>query len=168
MDGYDEGIYLLGDQDISTLSTKELARIRLTRFGFIFQSFHLINHLTAVENVELPLGYSGISASIRRSKAVEMLDRVGLGEKLKNRPGELSGGEQQRVARALVNCPELILADEPTGNLDSVTSQRIIELLRSLNDDGITIMLVTHDKEIINDAVKVITMSDGKINGTCK
>ncbi len=157
-------MYLLEDQDISNLKTKELAKLRLTKFGFVFQSFHLLSHLTSLENVEIPLGYNGIPTSVRRNKAIEMLERVGLGDKLNNRPGELSGGEQQRVAiaRALVNSPELILADEPTGNLDSDTSEKIMDLFENLNQEGITILLVTHDPEIIRKSTRVIHLRDGE------
>lgn len=165
LSSHNAGSYLYQGTDMSGLKVGELSAVRLNSFGFIFQSFFLLNHLTALENVELPLGYLGVPLLKRRKRAKEMLELVGLETKFKNKPGELSGGEQQRVAiaRALVNNPELILADEPTGNLDSKTSQVIIDLLYNLNNLGHTIVLVTHDEKIMQESQRVITLVDGEI-----
>lgn len=168
---FDAGTYLYQGQNISSLKPQELSDLRLEQLGFVFQNFLLLNHLTALENVELPLGYLGISPLKRKEKAQQMLDLVGLKNKLKNKPGELSGGEQQRVAiaRALVNSPELILADEPTGNLDSQTSRMIMDLFYKLNKLGHTIILVTHEQEFMDKATRVVQISDGqiKVNRNC-
>ena len=144
------GSYMLGDVDVSQMSDDRLAEIRATRIGFIFQSYNLLPALTVVENIEVPLYYSHrINAETKR-RCVELAEMVGLGERLDHRPTQLSGGQQQRVAiaRSLVNDPEFILADEPTGNLDSVTTNEILDLLERLNDEGRTIIMVTHEPDV--------------------
>lgn len=167
LDSFDEGSYRLDGREIACLRNKELAQIRLTRFGFVFQSFYLINHLSAIENVEVPLGYSGVPTGARRRRSAEALEQVGLGDRLHNLPSQLSGGEQQRVAiaRALVNSPDIIFADEPTGNLDSETSEKIIELFYQLNSNGITVAMVTHSPTLIQRATRIVKIRDGKIEG---
>jgi putative ABC transport system ATP-binding protein len=159
------GRYLLGGQDVSGLSPAELAEVRNTTIGFVFQSFNLLARTSALENVELPMLYAGVRPRARRERAEEALGRVGLGDRLDHHPSQLSGGQQQRVAiaRALVNQPRLILADEPTGNLDSHASVEMMKLLTGLRDDGITVVLVTHEPDIAAYAERVISMRDGKI-----
>lgn len=161
------GSYLLNGIDVGYISSKERASIRNRMIGFIFQSFHLLARTTALENVELPLIYSQpyLSASYRREKAMHMLELVGLSDRRYNHPNQLSGGQQQRVAiaRALVNDPLLILADEATGNLDSKTSVEIMELLSTLNQQGKTIVFVTHNPEISEWMNRTIVFSDGEI-----
>ncbi len=161
------GSYRLAGENVSELSRDELARIRNKRIGFVFQSFNLLARTPAVENVEMPLLYSqGISARERRRRAVDMLNRVGLGDRLDHHPGQLSGGQQQRVAiaRALVNEPAILMADEPTGNLDTRTSRDVIRLVRELNDEsGITVILVTHDQTVASHARRTIVLRDGQI-----
>ncbi len=159
------GSYLLDREDIGRKGDKELARIRNKKLGFVFQSFNLLSRQSALDNVMLPLLYSGVARNNRRKIASEALEMVGLFSKLRNKPSEMSGGEQQRVAvaRALVNNPEIICADEPTGNLDSQTSHEIMGILQSLNKNGVTIILVTHEADIAGYAERVIRMRDGKI-----
>ncbi|MFH1562545.1 MAG: ABC transporter ATP-binding protein [Nitrospirota bacterium] len=166
LDNLTSGTYLLDGKDIGRNSDKELAKIRNKRIGFVFQSFNLLGKQSALDNVMLPLLYSG--SSLRRNRgriAAEALEMVGLSSKLRNKPPEMSGGERQRVAiaRALVNNPEIICADEPTGNLDSQTSHEIMEILRNLNKKGRTIILVTHEADIAGYAQRVIRMRDGGI-----
>ena len=146
----DEGSYQLNGKEITKYSQRQLARLRGEHIGFIFQGFNLLNRLDAIENVELPLIYQKIGVRERRARAKEALDMVGLGDRLKHRPNQLSGGQQQRVAiaRALAARPQLILADEPTGNLDSKTGQDLMKLLRDLNESGKTIVIITHDVHI--------------------
>ena len=158
------GRYLLGGADVGAMNDNELAEIRRGRVGFVFQTFNLLTRMTAQENVELPLLYSGRDR--RSERALEALERVGLGERARHRPTELSGGEQQRVAiaRALVNEPSLILADEPTGNLDSKVGQEIMSIFGELNkNEGITVILVTHDADISAAARRVIGLRDGLV-----
>ncbi|MFC1491497.1 ABC transporter ATP-binding protein [Nitrospinota bacterium] len=159
------GRYLLEGRDISNLSKDDLAEIRNHKIGFVFQTFNLLPRTSALENVELPLLYSGIPSRARRQKAEEKLEDVGLSERAGHHPSQLSGGEQQRVAiaRALVNDPILILADEPTGNLDSRTGVEIMALFQKLNRSGITIVLVTHEADIARFARRVLTFHDGKV-----
>ncbi|MFV2067458.1 MAG: ABC transporter ATP-binding protein [Pirellulales bacterium] len=161
------GNYRLADEPIESLSRDDRARIRNQRIGFVFQNFNLLARTSALENVELPLLYARhITTKERHQRACELLAKVGLAERMHHHPGQLSGGQQQRVAiaRALVNRPSLILADEPTGNLDSRTSHEVIELFRELNDTGhITLILVTHDPEVANCAKRILTMKDGRI-----
>lgn len=167
LDSLTSGRYLIEGEDVALKSDIELARIRNQRIGFAFQSFNLLPRETLVENVMLPLFYSKakVSRKQRKQKAEEMLQRVGLSTKRNQRPTELSGGQQQRVAlaRALVNNPEIICADEPTGNLDTTTSREIMEILDGLNKDGTTIVLVTHERDIASYANRIITLKDGRI-----
>jgi putative ABC transport system ATP-binding protein len=159
------GRYLLEGQDVSNLSRDQLARIRNKKIGFVFQTFNLLPRMSALENVELPLLYNGTSPRDRRPKARAKLEAVGLTDRAQHHPAQLSGGEQQRVAiaRALINDPVLILADEPTGNLDSRTSVEIMALFQELNRAGITIVLVTHEAEIAQYARRILTFRDGRL-----
>jgi putative ABC transport system ATP-binding protein len=144
------GTLLIGGRDVATLSPAEMAHLRNETIGFVFQSFHLLARTTAQDNVALPLVYRGIGRRERRARAKEMLERVGLAHRVGHRPNQMSGGEQQRVAiaRALVTGPSVLLADEPTGNLDSATGETVLTLLESLNADGVAVVLVTHDREV--------------------
>lgn len=157
------GKYFLEGVEVSKLSSKELSRIRNEKIGFVFQAFHLVPWATALENVLLPLLYRGNITSEDLEKAKNLLKRLGLGEQLKFKPAELSGGQQQRVAiaRALINNPKLLLADEPTGNLDSKSSKEVMDILEELNKEGLTIILVTHDPEIAKRAKSVKILKDG-------
>jgi putative ABC transport system ATP-binding protein len=157
------GRYLLDGANVSRLNDNKLAELRNKKFGFVFQDFNLLSRATALANVELPLIYSG--GRSKHVKAMEALERVGLGKRAKHKPTELSGGEQQRVAiaRALVNNPSLILADEPTGNLDSVSTKEIIAIFQQLNKDGITVAIVTHEPDIAQRTQRIIRLHDGKI-----
>jgi len=159
------GEYYLEGKDISKLSDKELTMIRRKKIGFVFQQFNLLKKSTALENVELPAMYNGNDSKVRKDMAVEALESVGLGDRTKHRPTELSGGQQQRVAiaRALVNKPPVILADEPTGNLDSKSGEDIMKMIKELHNNGNTIVLITHDKEVGEHAPRVIHIRDGKI-----
>ena len=160
-----KGSYLLGDTDVSKLSRDELAHIRNTRIGFVFQGFNLLSRTSAIENAELPLLYCTMSNRERKDRAVGALHRVGLGDRIHHFPNQLSGGQQQRVAiaRALVNDPHIVLADEPTGNLDSRTSVEVMGIFQELNDHGITVILVTHEPDIAQFAKRHIVFRDGKI-----
>lgn len=157
-------VWIAGNR-VDNLNDNNLAFIRSKQVGFVFQSYNLLPRLKVVENVELPLIYQGVSAFLRRKKAEEVLERVGLKERLRHRPSQISGGEQQRVAlaRALVTNPSFILADEPTGNLDSKTGKEIIKLLQDLNDTGITVLLITHDRFLAEHAGRVIHLKDGEV-----
>ncbi|MCG7286958.1 ABC transporter ATP-binding protein [Cellulomonas sp. ACRRI] len=157
------GEYRLAGEDVGELDEVELADVRNRRLGFVFQQFHLLPSLTAWRNVELPLVYGRVPAAERKERAVAALERVGLGEKLDNRPGELSGGQQQRVAvaRALVGEPALILADEPTGNLDSRSTEDVLALFDELHAHGRTIVLITHELEVAEHARRIVTVRDG-------
>lgn len=161
-----QGEYLLGGEDTSRMSDDELADIRNEMIGFIFQQYNLLPKLNLLENVELPLLYAGMPAEKRRERAMESLKRVGLEDKWKNLPKQLSGGQQQRVsiARALAGNPSLILADEPTGALDSRTSREVLDFLKELNEEGNTIVIITHDSSIALEAKRVVRVHDGKIN----
>lgn len=165
LDRPSSGHYLLAGTDLTTLSDDELADIRNQYIGFVFQQFNLLPKLTALSNVMLPMIYADVSRSQRIKQATEALAQVGLSDRLQNRPNQLSGGQQQRVAiaRALVNNPALVLADEPTGALDSTTSQEIMELLTELNQQGTTIALVTHDANVAAKTNRTIQMLDGLI-----
>ena len=161
-----DGRYWLEGEEVASLSADAWAHIRNKRIGFVFQGFNLLSRTTALENVELPMMYNGFAGKERHRRAVEVLDLVGLGQRHDHTPNRLSGGQQQRVAiaRALVNKPSLILADEPTGNLDSVTSNEIMGLFQHLNDDqGITIILVTHEPDIAEHAKRQIVFRDGEV-----
>jgi putative ABC transport system ATP-binding protein len=157
------GHYLLDGTDVSRLPDKRLAKIRSHKIGFVFQSFNLIARTSAIRNVELPLVYAGVRA--RRNSARRALEQVGLGERQKHMPNELSGGQQQRVAvaRALINDPAILLADEPTGNLDTASSMEIMKLFDALNDAGRTIVIITHEEEIAQFAKRIVRMRDGYI-----
>jgi putative ABC transport system ATP-binding protein len=159
------GRYWLLGEEVSALPARHLVRFRREHLGFVFQTFNLLPKLSALENVALPLVYRGVAAAARRVDAKAALERVGLGHRLKHKPTELSGGEQQRVAiaRAVVGHPRLILADEPTGNLDSGSGAQVLDLLRSLVDEGHSVLLVTHDVNIAAKADRQIHLSDGKI-----
>ncbi|MBO7253136.1 MAG: ABC transporter ATP-binding protein [Oscillospiraceae bacterium] len=165
LDVSDAGIYLLDGLPIESYTESELAKIRNQKIGFVFQSFNLIAKLTAEENVELPLIYQKVKRAERQKRVKEALERVGLSHRAKHLPTELSGGQQQRVAvaRALVTNPSLILADEPTGNLDSKTTKEIMEMFHELHKQGNTIVLITHDNDVAKQAARVIHILDGQI-----
>ncbi len=165
VDSQTSGEYYFNDICVTKLSGRKLARFRNKNVGFVFQAFHLARELNAVENVAMPLGYAGVSGKERKAHAKELLDRFGLSHKYKSYPEELSGGEMQRVAiaRALANSPHILLADEPTGNLDQENGQLVMNILRELNQDGLTIILVTHDQNLATMADRNISMADGMI-----
>ncbi|KUJ83457.1 ABC transporter ATP-binding protein [Microbulbifer flavimaris] len=165
LDQQSAGQYWLDGREVGSFDDDTLSAIRNRHIGFIFQTFHLLPRLTAQQNVMLPLRYSNLDESSARDRAAEMLARVGLGHRLTHRPFEMSGGQRQRVAiaRALINRPKVIFADEPTGNLDSKTSEEILDLLRQLHGQGQTIVMVTHEPEIAAHAQRIIRMSDGKV-----
>ncbi len=161
------GSYLLDGSDVAQMSDNQLAEIRNKMIGFVFQTFNLLPRMTALRNVELPLMYAGIPTKERRRRAEKALDLVGLSDRMFHRPAELSGGQRQRVAiaRALVNDPGFVFADEPTGNLDSRTGEEIMEIFQHLNDNGVTILLVTHEADIAKHAKRLIHIRDGRITG---
>jgi putative ABC transport system ATP-binding protein len=165
LDTPSSGSYTLNGEEVSTLDDDQLAAIRNKEIGFVFQTFNLLARASALENVELPLVYAGVAPVQRRQAARRALEAVGLGERVKHRPNELSGGQRQRVAmaRALVNTPSILLADEPTGNLDSRTSEEIMDLITELNQRGHTIVLVTHEEDIGRRAQRLIRLRDGRI-----
>lgn len=165
LDNPTSGQVLLEGKDISHLSEEQLAKTRNVTLGFVFQQFNLLAKTSATENVSLPLLYSDVPKSQRLPKAIEMLTKVGLAEKLKNTPAQLSGGQQQRVAiaRALINNPKIIMADEPTGNLDSKSGKEIMTLFHQLHDEGHTLILVTHDMELARQAERIIIIKDGQV-----
>lgn len=166
LDVADEGEYYLNGSNIKQRTQKEIAQIRNQEIGFIFQNFNLLPKLTAIENVQVPLMYKGIPSKESKKLGYEILEKVGLKRREKHLPNQLSGGQQQRVAiaRALINEPKIILADEPTGALDSKTGIEIMELLKQLNESGQTIILITHDNQIAKIAKRKVTLIDGKIN----
>ncbi len=166
LDSADEGEYLLDGQPVSSYSEKELAKVRSRKIGFIFQSFNLLPKMTALENVELPLIYQRISPKERKERACRALEQVKLLERKGHKPAQLSGGQQQRVAiaRALASNPSLFLADEPTGALDSRTGEEIMEIFRDLHERGNTILLITHDENVANQAERKIRIRDGKVS----
>ena len=165
LDTPSKGTYLLNGKQVSTMNDNELARIRNEEIGFVFQTFNLLPRATALHNVELPLVYAGVNSKDRHARASESLQRVGLGDRMHHRPNELSGGQRQRVAiaRALVNRPSILLADEPTGNLDSATSSEIMLLFDALYREGQTIVLVTHEHDIAAHARRQVHLRDGVI-----
>jgi putative ABC transport system ATP-binding protein len=165
LDKPSSGKYVLGGTDVSLLDKKELASVRNRKLGFVFQGFNLLSRTTALENVELPTLYAHMEREERLARAKEVLTMVGLGDRMDHFPSQLSGGQQQRVAiaRALVNRPAILLADEPTGNLDSRTSVEIMQIFQDLNDSGLTIVLVTHEPDIAQFAKRIVVFRDGKI-----
>jgi len=165
LDRPSSGSYLLQGQQVDGLSDDALAMLRNRCLGFVFQQFHLLGHLSAQENVELPMVYANVPADERQHRAIEALQRVGLGERLRNKPNQLSGGQQQRVAiaRAIINRPALLLADEPTGALDSETTADVLEIFDQLNGDGMTVVLVTHEHDVAERAKQRVLFRDGRI-----
>lgn len=160
-----QGEYILDGIEISKIEEKDISKIRNLKIGFVFQSFNLLPKLSALQNVELPLVYAGVPKSEREKRAIEMLEKVGLGARIHHKPNELSGGQKQRVAiaRALVNNPAIILADEPTGNLDSVSEKEIMELFTELNSQGKTIIIVSHEPEVAQYVRRILLFKDGEI-----
>jgi len=165
LDRPSEGVYKLNDIPVENLSDDELAEIRNQKLGFVFQQFHLLTDATALENVILPMIYAGIEPEKRLERGKNALKKVGLSERMNNRPNQLSGGQQQRVAiaRAIINNPAILLADEPTGALDSKTTEDVLDLFDKLHESGITIVLVTHEDEVANRAKKIAKFKDGRI-----
>lgn len=159
------GTYELAGEDVLMYKDKEMSDLRLRRIGFVFQSFHLLPRQSALDNVALPLSYAGVKKKERKERAAAALERVGLGERVNFKPTQLSGGQKQRVAiaRAMVNSPKILLADEPTGALDSKSGQQIMELFDRLNEEGVTIVMITHDRKIASNAKRVINIIDGVI-----
>ena len=159
------GRYFLAGEDVSELDEEALAHVRNRRIGFVFQQFHLLSHLTAWRNVALPLAYGGVDPGARRARALQVLDAVGLADRADHRPNELSGGQQQRVAiaRALVTNPAIVLADEPTGNLDSAAAGEVLALLRALNAESHTVVLITHDADVAQKANRLVRIRDGRL-----
>ncbi|NDL67047.1 ABC transporter ATP-binding protein [Anaerotalea alkaliphila] len=165
LDRATSGTYILDEVDVKELSDDQLAAIRNKKIGFVFQSFNLLPRISALKNVELPMVYAGIGHKERRERAMEALSRVGLSDRMDHNPSELSGGQKQKVAiaRALVNRPAIILADEPTGNLDSLSSEEIMVQFQSLNKEGVTVLIVTHEPEIAGHTKRIVTFSDGHL-----
>ena len=165
LDKATSGTYELAGENVSKLKDKELSDLRLKSIGFVFQSFHLMARSTAADNVALPLSYAGVRKKERKKRAIEALERVGLGDRIGFKPTQLSGGQKQRVAiaRAMVNNPKLLLADEPTGALDSKSGEQIMELFRKLNEEGVTVVMITHDPKIASNAKRIVRIIDGEI-----
>jgi putative ABC transport system ATP-binding protein len=165
LDRASSGIYRLDGKDVTSLSDEEQARVRREKIGFVFQFFHLVPRLSAAENIELPMALAGISAGERRAHALELLNAYGLGDRADHRPDQLSGGQRQRVAiaRATVMRPGILLADEPTGNLDRASGKEVVQILESLHESGVTLLLVTHDPELGRRAHRQLRMVDGAI-----
>ena len=165
LDTVSHGKYELDGIDVSKMNSSELATIRNKKIGFVFQSFNLLPKIDILKNVELPMLYAGVGKKERRKRAIEALEKVGLGDRIDHKPNEISGGQKQRVAiaRSLVNEPKIILADEPTGNLDSKVSDEIMKIFTDLNNEGVTIVLVTHEPDIAAFAKRIVTFKDGII-----
>lgn len=165
LDRMDSGTYLLNGKNVSNLKDDELAHIRNKEIGFVFQAFNLLPRMSILENVELPMIYSGISHKERREKALEALRKVGLEDRIRHKPTEISGGQKQRVAiaRAIVNTPSVIMADEPTGNLDTKSTHDIIKIFQDLNDEGATIIMVTHEPDVAKYTKRIVKFRDGEI-----
>ncbi|HSS66319.1 MAG TPA: ABC transporter ATP-binding protein [Gammaproteobacteria bacterium] len=170
LDRLSKGTYRLDDRDVTGLSDDELARIRRENIGFVFQFFHLIPRLTAAQNIELPLTLAGVDPAERTARVAAVLEDIGLEDRSRHRPDQLSGGQRQRVAiaRATVTRPKLLLADEPTGNLDRASGKEVVHILEGLNKEGITLLMVTHDPELANRARRMIRMVDGAIETDSK
>lgn len=168
LDSPTEGTFFLNNKEVSKMSDSALSEVRNTEIGFVFQTFNLLNRLNAIENVSLPLVYAGIPKKEREERAKEVLDKVGLGDRMSHKPNELSGGQRQRVAvaRALINNPSILLADEPTGNLDTQTSHEIMALFEEIHSVGNTIVLVTHEEDIAQHAKRIIRLRDGVVELT--
>lgn len=165
LDRLTKGTYTLNGTDITRLTDFQLARIRNARVGFVFQTFNLLPRMNALRNVELPMIYSGVPAKTRRKKAIEAIEKVGLLDRMDHKPNELSGGQKQRIAiaRALVNRPDILLADEPTGNLDSKSGEEIMAIFQDLNREGVTIVLVTHEPDIARHSDRIVVLRDGYV-----
>lgn len=165
LDRFDGGAYFLNGQDVSNLSDNESAHVRNKEIGFVFQSFNLMPRMTILENVELPMVYANVPKKERRERAMKALERVGLGNRVKHRPNEISGGQKQRVAiaRAIVNEPSVLMADEPTGNLDSKTTLEIMRIFQEINNEGTTVVMVTHEPEVAEYTKRIVLFKDGEI-----